>query len=152
MIGVDEGDELIAARLTNEYIIGVRIPHSAAHLPPVLLRMSHVWAAQVILQTAMPTLSPIPGPEQVEPAVRRLAPDVVRVVLNDAPDWSGDPAVYIRVILSDEAVRKDRLAEVTAHIREALYEELDLAHLDRIAYFKFRSASEQARLREKAWE
>jgi hypothetical protein len=100
----------------------------------------------------MPALAPIPGPEQIEPVVRRLAPDVVRVVLSDAPDWSGDPAIYVRVILSDEAVLKDRLAEVTAHVRETIYDELDLAHLDRIPYFKFRAASEQARLREKAWE
>jgi hypothetical protein len=100
----------------------------------------------------MPALAPIPGPDQIDPVVRKLAPDVVRVVLNDAPDWSGDPAIYVRVILSDEAVREDRLAEVTARVRGTIFDKLGLGNLDRIPYFKFRAVSEQAKLREKAWE
>jgi hypothetical protein len=100
----------------------------------------------------MPVLAPIPGPDQIEPVVRKLAPDVVRVVLRDAPDWSGDPAIYVRVILSDESVKEDRLGEVTSRVRKTISDELRLDDLDRIPYFKFRTASEQARLREQSWE
>jgi hypothetical protein len=94
----------------------------------------------------------MPGTEQIESVVRRLAPDVVRVVLRDAPDWSGDPAIYVRVLLADEATTGGRLGEVVSRVRETISEELGLDRLDRIPYFKFRSVSEQAKLREASWE
>jgi len=101
----------------------------------------------------MPVLVPIPGPEQVEAVVRKLAPDVVRIVLRDTEDWTGDPALYIRVLLSDESVpQNDRLREVTEHARKVIRNELRLDDLERIPYFKFRTVSEQAKLREKSWE
>jgi hypothetical protein len=100
----------------------------------------------------MPAFVAIPNWEQIEPIARKLAPDVVRIRLSSKPDWSGDPAIYFRVILSDEASRKERLPETAARVRTAIFDELDLASLDRIPYFKFRSESEQAVLREQAWE
>jgi len=100
----------------------------------------------------MPVLVPIPGPEQVEAVLRKLAPDVVRVVLQDWEDWTGDPALYIRVLLSDESVQDGRLFEVAEHARKVIRDELKLDDLDRFPYFKFRTVSEQAKLREKSWE
>lgn len=99
----------------------------------------------------MPVLERIPGREQIELVLRKLEPDVTRIVLNAEPDWSGDPALYIRVLISDEA-GKERLNEVTARARLVIAEELGLENLDRIPYFKFRGVSEQAKLQEKAWE
>jgi hypothetical protein len=97
-------------------------------------------------------ISTLPTQEQVDRIARDLAPDVVRIRFNVAQDWSEDPAVYFRVTLSDDASRRDRLADVTGLVRGKLFDELRLAELDHIPYFKFRSKSEQAKLRDTAWD
>jgi hypothetical protein len=56
------------------------------------------------------------------------------------------------VLLSDHASRSDRLANVTGRVSAKLFDELGLASLDHIPYFRFRSESEQARLKDPAWE
>jgi len=76
----------------------------------------------------------------------------VRIRLKIAEDWSGHPAMYFRVILSDEASRKDGLAEVTGRVKQRLFGELGLAAFNHIPYFRFRSESEQATLRDTAWD
>ena len=82
--------------------------------------------------------------------VRKLAPDVVRAVLREGEDWSGDPALYIRVIVTDGSLGMDR--EVSRRVRKTMTEDLRLDELDRISYFKFRTVSEQEALREPSWE
>jgi len=86
----------------------------------------------------------LPTQTQVNRISQDLAPDVVRVRLSIGQDWSGDPAVYFRVTLSDEASQGDRLADVTGFVSGKLFDELGLSDLDHIPYFKFRSQSEQA--------
>jgi hypothetical protein len=56
------------------------------------------------------------------------------------------------VILSDEASRRERLADVTGKVSGKLFDELGLAELDHIPYLRFRSQSEQTKLRDKAWD
>jgi hypothetical protein len=97
-------------------------------------------------------IATLPTQQQVDGIARELAPDVVRIRINVAQDWSGDPAIYFRVILSDEASRRDRLADVTGLVSEKLSDELRLAELDHISFFRFRSQSEQTTLRDTAWE
>ena len=50
------------------------------------------------------------GQEQIEPGVQRavqaLAPDVVRVGFSLEEDWTGDPSVFFRVVLSKKASRQ----------------------------------------------
>jgi hypothetical protein len=94
----------------------------------------------------------LPSQERVDEITRRLAPDVIRIRVNTGLDWSEHPALYFRVILSDEASQADRLADVTAEITTTLYNELGLAELDHIPYFRFRSESEQEKLKEKGWD
>ena len=97
-------------------------------------------------------IATLPTQEQVDRIARDLAPDVVRIRLNVRPDWSGEPALYFRVILSDEASRRERLSEVTGRVRALLSDKLRLDGLEHIPYFRFRSQSEQANLQEKAWD
>jgi hypothetical protein len=97
-------------------------------------------------------IAALPTQEQVDRIACELAPDVVRIRLNVALDWSGDPAMYFRVILSDEASREDRLAEITGRVSGRLFDDLGLAKMDHIPYFRFRSQSEQTKLQEKAWD
>lgn len=95
--------------------------------------------------------STLPTQEQVDRIARRLAPDVVRIRLNVGKDWTEDPAIYFRVTLSDDASRRERLAEVTELVKENVAGQLDLAGLEHIPYFRFRSRSEQSKLNEAAW-
>jgi hypothetical protein len=93
-----------------------------------------------------------PNKEQVEQIARDLAPDVVRIRFNVGQDWSEDPAIHFRVTLSDAASRPDRLAHITGIVSAHLFDELGLSESDLIPYFRFRSQSEQARLKDKAWD
>ncbi len=97
-------------------------------------------------------ITAVPTQEEVDRVAHQLAPDVVRIRVRDMPDWSDHAAIYFRVILSDEASRRDRLEDVAKKVRKTLTDELGLANLEHIPYFKFRSQSEQAELREAAWE
>lgn len=81
-----------------------------------------------------------------------LHPDVVRIRWSFGDDWSGDPAIFFRVVLSDAASQRDDLAELTGDISGRIFEELHLAELDHIPYFNFRGESEQRRLKDAEWE
>jgi hypothetical protein len=96
-------------------------------------------------------IATLPTQEQVYRIARDLAPDVVRIRLRVAQDWSEHPAIYFRVVLSDDASRRDRLADVAELVRGKLFEELRLDELDHLPYFRFRSQSE-AKLRGPAWD
>jgi hypothetical protein len=97
-------------------------------------------------------IATLPTQEQVDRIAHDLAPDVVRIRINVAHDWSEHPAIYFRVILSDEASRFDRLPHTTELVREKLSHELGLAALDHLPYFRFRSQSEQAKMHDTAWD
>ncbi len=92
-----------------------------------------------------------PNEEQVRQIAKDLAPDVISIRFNIGQDWSEHPAVYLRIILSDAASQPDRLADVTGTVARRLFEEFGLSESDLIPYFRFRSQSEQARLRDEAW-
>jgi hypothetical protein len=82
--------------------------------------------------------------------VGQLAPDVVHIRYEVGRDWSGDDAIFFRVVLSDEASRL-RLRAVTSEVVRKLEEKVDFSSLGLLAYHNFRSASEQAAMREEAW-
>ena len=88
---------------------------------------------------------------RVKAIARKLAPDVVRIRYNIGSDWTGDSSIFFRILLSDEASREERLAEVADRVESRLLEALKPAELGLLAYFSFRSQSEQADLREEAW-
>ena len=88
----------------------------------------------------------------VAKVARKLAPDVVRIRHNIGEDWSGDPAIFFRVLLSDSASEEDRLYKVAKHVKAVLSEAMQpYEALDLFEYFNFRSESEQAEIQEKSW-
>lgn len=89
------------------------------------------------------------GLENVE---RALKPDVVRIRFSLGEDWSGDPAIFFRIVLSDRASQQDDLAGFTGLIGGKIFGDLRLAELDYIPYFNFRSESEQNRLKNPEWD
>jgi hypothetical protein len=79
-----------------------------------------------------------------------LRPDIVRIRYEIGEDWSGQWAIFFRVVLSDDAA-KHRLREVATNVERRLAERMDFQALGVFPYHNFRSESEQAALREVAW-
>lgn len=99
----------------------------------------------------------IAQPSELVAAVARiepmLGPDVVRLRYDIGTNWSGEPALFLRVVLTDQASRRDRLHKVTSRIRALIEEQIDpLNSWGLFAYVNFRSRSEQEMLKEPAWE
>ncbi len=83
--------------------------------------------------------------------INQLAPHVVHIRYDIGRDWSGDGAIFFRVLLSDEASRGNNLRTVTTQVARMMTEGLDLEGIGVIPYFNFRSQSEQEVMREPAW-
>ena len=94
----------------------------------------------------------VPTQEQIDRVVQDLAPNVVRIRFHTGQDWSEHPAMYFRIVLSDEASRPERLAAVVGNVRSRLFDSLGLSESERIPYFRFRSQGEQTTLGEAAWD
>jgi hypothetical protein len=92
---------------------------------------------------------------QLEAAVQRaqseLAPDVVRIRYTIGEDWTGEPSIFFRVLLSDAASRPGGLAEIALRVTARLEDEIRPDEFGFHAYHDFRSDSEQAELQDPAW-
>ena|ERR1019366_2679771 len=83
--------------------------------------------------------------------VYRQMRDVRRIRFDIGSDWSGDDAVFFRILISDDAART-RLRETMAQVVGMLESILNLEAMGLHVYHNVRSESEQAALREKSWE
>ena len=82
---------------------------------------------------------------------RSLAPEVVSVIPTLGDDWSGEPAAFFMVILSDAASQRDQLLNVSKKASFAIEQQVQpLDEWGVLPYFNFRSQSEQAKLNEPA--
>jgi hypothetical protein len=61
-------------------------------------------------------------------------------------DWTGEWAVFFRVVLSDEAASRTRRNEIISRVISQITDELDLPNLGMMPHFNFRTESEQAEL------
>ena len=83
----------------------------------------------------------------VTQAAQRLAPDVANIVANLGNDWSGEPAVFFLVILSDAASNRDRLLATSHRVEQVIGDEVQpLERWGVLPYFNYRSRSEQEQL------
>jgi hypothetical protein len=93
--------------------------------------------------------------DKIEAEVRAveaaLKPDVAHIFYEIKENWTGDWAIFFRVILSDEAAKR-RLREVAKHVEARLADRLDYMALGVLRYHNYRTESEQVELREKAWK
>ena len=87
----------------------------------------------------------------IQRATQALAPDVVRIRYSLEEDWTGDPSVFFRIVISDEAVQARRLADTAERIMEGIREEVRPDELGIHAYFNFRSFSEESNDPDPAW-
>jgi hypothetical protein len=98
-----------------------------------------------------PTTTALPTQEQIDRIAATFAPDVVRIRMMIGHDWADYPAIFFRVILSDDAAR-NRLGEVTNTVRDRIVEEFRIRETDHYPYFRWRSQREQEALREPSWD
>jgi hypothetical protein len=88
--------------------------------------------------------------EAIQQVEKALGPDVVRIRYEIGEDWSGQWAIFFRVVLTDDAARH-RLRDIATKVRWGLANQLDFPGMGVSAYHNFRSVSEQAALQEPAW-
>jgi len=77
------------------------------------------------------------------------SPGVVKWRHTFDSDWSGDPAIFFWVTLTDDASKKANLSKATTSFRKAITDRIDfLNDWGLIPYFNFRSESERAKLKD----
>ena len=87
----------------------------------------------------------------VTEVVSQLSPSVRRIRYDIEQDWTGQWAIFFRVLLSDDASKPGNLRQIVPRIIWTMSERLNLPDLGMFPYFNFRSETEQALLREPAW-
>jgi hypothetical protein len=89
---------------------------------------------------------------EVAEVEQQLRPEVVRILYYLADDATGDPAVFLLVLLSDEASRPEVRRNNTSRIRKEITEKIQpLWKWEVFPYIHYRSESEQAQLKSPAW-
>ncbi|MBA3974276.1 MAG: hypothetical protein C0504_08690 [Candidatus Solibacter sp.] len=88
----------------------------------------------------------------VEEVRQALSPDVVRIRFDVGEDWIGAPAIFFRVVLSDQASRRPRLRDVTELVSRRVQDQVKPDEMGLQAYFNYRSDSEQREMKEQSWE
>ena len=101
------------------------------HLPPAVSKQAEIEAAIARVQHS-------------------IGPDVVRIRYEFGEAWSGQWAIFFRIVLTDDAGRH-RLRGVRTSVVRGLAQQLDFPGLGVFPYHNFRSVSEQAMLQEPAW-
>ena len=90
--------------------------------------------------------------QAIDRVKQSLGPDVVRLRYTLGQDWSGESAIFFRIVLSERASRRDQLWNSTSQIETAIVQQLQpLEQWGVLPYFNYRSQSEQATLQEEAW-
>ena len=94
-------------------------------------------------------------PTELVKHLNALAPfpsGVVNLQYTIDNDWSGDPAIFFWITLSDEAARPAILSQNSRRIMDSITQRLDpIGQWGLFPYFNFRSESEQAKLREEVF-
>ena len=92
---------------------------------------------------------------ELDKRVKGLAPwpdGVVNLRYSVADDWSGDPAIFFWITLSDDAARREVLGQTSRRVRGFIEERLDpMGQWGLLSYVSFRSESEQAMLKDKVF-
>lgn len=92
----------------------------------------------------------------IDSAIRNVAAafssQVVRIGHSFGEDVTGSPAIFFRILVSDEAAPAVRLRELAQRVSIALMNEVKTDENGLHAYFDFRSVSEQAKLRDPDWD
>src|SRR5208282_1258242 len=92
---------------------------------------------------------------EVEKVAKKFPDEVVRIRHSFSRDWDGDPAIYFKILFTDEALQRNPLSELTHRIEDALIKDLALFTSEYsmyIPYFDFRTKAEQDRSKDPEWD
>jgi hypothetical protein len=89
----------------------------------------------------------------VDEFIKTLGPEVVRVRWNIGPDWSGDTALYFRVVLADSvAIDRATFVDTAQRVTASFFEQLQpLENWGLFPHFRFRSNAENSQLSDPKW-
>jgi len=95
-------------------------------------------------------------PTELDQSLSAIRPAIPAAIVNwrytIGEDWSGEPAIFFWVTLSDEASKRRNLSDATKQIVDLVKQRVDpFGQWDLIPYFSFRSQSEQAVLQEEVF-
>jgi hypothetical protein len=91
--------------------------------------------------------------ESLSQVAKQLSPEVTRVTYRLRPDSTDEPSVFFRVLLADEYIKEETLADLTRRISDRILDAVrPVENWGLRSYFNFRSVSEQARRRDPDWE
>jgi hypothetical protein len=66
--------------------------------------------------------------QEIEAAVQRaeqaLAPTIVRIRSDLGADWTGDPSIFFRIVISDEFAKKPKLSHIAQEVALKLTNEV----------------------------
>jgi hypothetical protein len=95
-------------------------------------------------------------PTELIKKLNALAPypsGVVNLHYTVDDDWSGDPAIFFYVTLSDDAARREVLHTNARRVEDLIRQHLaPIGQWGLIPYFYFRSQSEQEKLKEEVYQ
>jgi hypothetical protein len=91
--------------------------------------------------------------QDVDAARQVLSPqEVVTVAYSVGEDWTDDPAIFFRIVLTDAASARDRLHDVATRVSSTVSDLVrPLEKWGLFPYFSFRSFSEQKTLNDPKW-
>jgi|ERR1700723_1425663 hypothetical protein len=93
--------------------------------------------------------------QRVDEVAKKFPDEVVRIRHSFSRDWDGDPAIYFRIVVTDDAEQRYPLPELTGSIEAALIKDLELftsEYAVYIPYFNYRTKTDQDRLKDPEWE
>lgn len=88
---------------------------------------------------------------QVRDVERQFAGEVIGIRYSVGEDWSGDPAIYFRVLLKESASGQQVIGEIAHRISRVLSDIVYTASPDYIPYVNYRSEREQEELQDPQW-
>jgi hypothetical protein len=88
----------------------------------------------------------------VAEVLKEFSPSVKYIRFDVGQDWTGEWALFFRVMLSDDVSRNGQLGDIANRVMWRTTDRLDLPNLGMFPYFNFRSESEQAKLRDPDWD
>lgn len=88
----------------------------------------------------------------VQRVERKLHPEVIRIRYSLGDDWSGDPAIFFRIVIADEVMQRGDLAAFVQHIGSEISADLRREEVEPWPYFNFRTISDQEQSKSPEWE
>jgi hypothetical protein len=81
-----------------------------------------------------------------------LGPEVVRLTYVLEEDWSGDPAIFFRVVLADWAGERTKIGAIARQIERTVVKALrPVENWGLLHYFSYRTEQEHAQRTENDW-